>query len=143
MVFPSPSLSATSIDSSLHLPVRRLRGFAPARPSPHAAPRLRLRPGRSGGGYKAHSRLSRPPEYPAHRALHRRQSGPVREVMAVGKKKRKHEKKKDIEKDRTNSRRSFCSLSKKFFIFINLIDKVVLQFVCLYIYPLNLGRATI
>ena len=37
MVFPSPSLSATSIDSRLHLPVRRLRGFAPARPSPCCA----------------------------------------------------------------------------------------------------------
>jgi integrase len=49
----------------------------PARPSPHAPPRLRLRSGRSGRGYPVHSRLSGASQHPAHRPLHRRQSGAV------------------------------------------------------------------
>src|ERR1035438_9947002 len=52
-------------------------------PSAYAAPRLRLRLGRPGRGYEAHSRLSRTPEHSAHRQVHRDQPGPLREAMEV------------------------------------------------------------
>jgi type 1 fimbriae regulatory protein FimB len=42
---------------------------APARPSPHAAPCLRLRAGRPGRGYEAHPGLPGAPEHPAHRKV--------------------------------------------------------------------------
>ena len=42
-----------------------------------AAPRLRLRPGRPGGGHPADPGLPRPPQHPAHRPLHRRPPGAV------------------------------------------------------------------
>lgn len=47
------------------------------------APRVRLRLGRPGRGHPADPGLSRPPQHPAHGALHRRQSGAVREAMVV------------------------------------------------------------
>src|SRR5450631_3464027 len=56
---------------------------APARPSPHAAPRLRLRFGRPERGYAADSGLSRTSEHSAHRPIHGDQSGPVREALAL------------------------------------------------------------
>ena len=55
----------------------------PARSSSHAAPRLRLRPGRPRCRHAAHSGLSRTPEYSAHRQVHGHQPGTVREVVAV------------------------------------------------------------
>ena len=64
-------------------PVRRAGRAAPAHLSAHAAPRLRLRPGRPGRGHPADPGLPRPPQHPAHGALHRRQPGAVREAVAV------------------------------------------------------------
>lgn len=57
--------------------VRRASRVTAAGLPAHAPPRLRLRPGRPGGGHPADSRLPRPPQYPAHRALYRRQSPAV------------------------------------------------------------------
>ena len=74
--------------STVNLLMRKLqrsRFPAPARPSPHAAPRLRLRPGRPGRGYAAHSGLSRTPEHSAHRQVHGDQPGAVRKVVALTK----------------------------------------------------------
>ena len=64
-------------------PVWRAGRVALAGLSAHAAPRLRLRPGRPGCGHPADPGLPRPPQHPAHRPLHRRQPGTVREVVAV------------------------------------------------------------
>src|SRR6266481_6166397 len=56
--------------------IQRRRFPASARPSPHAAPRLRLRPGRSRRRYSAHSGLPRTPQQSAHRQVHGRPSDP-------------------------------------------------------------------
>ena len=47
------------------------------RPSAHAAPRLRLRPGGPGRGHPADSGLSRTPQHSAHRALYGHQPGAI------------------------------------------------------------------
>ena len=52
----------------------------PRCPSAHAAPYLRLR---SRRGYAPHTRLSGTQEYSAYRALHRDESGKVREIVEV------------------------------------------------------------
>ena len=53
------------------------RAGALAHLSAHAAPRLRLRPGRPGRGYPADPGLPRASQHPAHRPLHRRPPGAV------------------------------------------------------------------
>ncbi len=51
--------------------------------SAHVAPRVRLCLGRPGRGHPTDPGLSRPPQHPTYRALHRRQSGSLRAVVAI------------------------------------------------------------
>lgn len=66
-------------------PYGELAGL-PLCPSAHAAPCLRLRPGRPGGRYPADPGLSRSSKHPAHRQIYRDEPGEVREVMALRRK---------------------------------------------------------
>jgi hypothetical protein len=51
--------------------------------SPHAAPRLRLRPGQCGPRHQSTAGLARPQEHPAHRALYRDGTRPVQGLLAI------------------------------------------------------------
>ena len=75
MEFVAGKTVAPFDDQSPLADIQRRRFPAPTRPSPNAAPRLRLRSGRPGRGYAAHSGLPRTPDHSAHREVHGDQPG--------------------------------------------------------------------
>jgi hypothetical protein len=68
----------------LHRPGRRRGGEAWQGLAAHAAPQLRLPPGRQGHRSAHHARLPRASRSKAHGALHARRRAPVRGAVEVG-----------------------------------------------------------